>query len=112
MRFCKELEKKELNISFIGDDLSKRGKNWIFLSIIDNTFFDSINEIYNHGWDQNNSILNTNKVEIYNILNEINQIQFDNINNKNYIKYLEYLKKINSLKKRKIQIMIMLIPKV
>ena len=101
VRFCKELEKKELNISFIGDDLSKRGKNWIFLSIIDNTFFDSINEIYNHGWDQNNSILNKNKVEIYNILNEINQIQFDNIDNKNYIKYLEYLKKNKFFKKKK-----------
>ena len=100
VRFCKEFEKNELNNSFIGDNLSKRGKFWIFLSIIDNTFFDSINEIYNHGWDQKNSILNKNKSEIYNILNEINQICFNNINNKDYIKYLEYLKKNKNYKNK------------
>ena len=101
VRFCKEYEKNELNSSFIGDYLSKRGKFWIFMSIIDNTFFESINEIYNHGWDQNNSILNKNKSEIYNILNEINQIQFNNINNKDYIKYLEFLNNNKKFKNKK-----------
>ena len=91
VRFCKEYDKNDLNSSFMGDNLTQKGKNWIFLSILENTFSESIHEIYNHGWDQNNSILSKNKSEIFNILNELRQLHFNNINNVDYIKYLEYL---------------------
>ena len=95
VRFCKEFEKNELNNSFKGDNSVTKGKNWIYLSILDNTFYDSINEIYKHKWDYKNSILRKKKSDIYLILNELNQIQFNNINNKDYKKYLEYLEKNN-----------------
>ena len=87
---------------FMGPDrnenLRQKGENWIFLSILEKSFSDSINEIYSQGWDkiyyEKNSILRKHKTDIIIVLNELKQIKF-NIKNKDYEKYLEFASKNN-----------------
>lgn len=48
--FCRELDKNDNNkgIFFL-----QKCKNWIYFSILENSFYDSINEIYNQGLIEN-----------------------------------------------------------
>ena len=74
----------------------QKGELWIFLSILENSFSESVKEIYSREWDKKyykqNSILIMNHNEIMNILNDLEEIEI-NIKTKEYKIYLEYLKK-------------------
>ena len=80
------------------ENLRQKGENWIFLSILEKSFSESIKEIYKKGWDKlyydKNSILRKYKNDIIISLNELKQIKF-NIKNKDYEKYLEFASKNN-----------------
>ena len=101
VHFCIINDKTEVSSPNEDENLLRKGENWIFLSILEKSFSDSINEIYKHGLDEmyyeNDSIIRKNKSEIINILKELKQIQFINIKNKDYEKYLEYLSKNKAL---------------
>ena len=85
--FCRKYDNNEINI--------KRGEIWIFLSILEKSFSDSIKEIYNQNLEvkfyEKNSFLSKYKIEIINELNELNQIHFINIRNQDYDRYLDFL---------------------
>ena len=87
--FCRKYDKYEMNNT-------KKGEIWIFLSILEKSFSESIKEIYNHNLEEKfyekNSIFRKCKFEIINELNELNQIHFVNIKNKDYERYQEFLK--------------------
>ena len=91
--FCKMFEKNDNNS---GNSTIQKAKNWIYFSILEKTFLDSINEIFNQKlhiiYYEENAIIRNYKFEIINFLEDLQQIQFLNINNKDYEKYLEYLK--------------------
>ena len=97
VHFCIINDKTEISRPNEDDNLIQKGENWIFLSILEKTFSDSINEIYKHKLDEiyyeKESILRKYKSEIINILKELKQMQFINIKNKDYEKYLAYLSK-------------------
>ena len=90
--FCKMFEKKEDNS---GNSSIQKAKNWIYFSILEKTFLDSINEIFNQEFDKHyygeNAIIRKYKFEIINSLEDLQQIQLLNIKSKDYEKYLEYL---------------------
>ena len=79
------------------ENLLQKGENWIYLSILEKSFSDSINEIYHYKLDElyyeKDSILRKYRIDIIQILDELKQIQFVHIKNKDYVKYLEYLSK-------------------
>ena len=52
--FCRMLEKGELNNNTINsiNPYHQKGKSWIYFSILEKTFYDSINEIYKQGLDK------------------------------------------------------------
>ena len=91
--FCKIFEKNDNNS---GNSSTQKAKNWIYFSILEKSFIDSINEIFNQKFDyiyyRENAIIRKYKFEIINYLEELQQIQFINILSKDYEKYLEYLK--------------------
>ena len=97
VRFCEIYDYEENNIN-IDNILLQKGKNWIFISILEKLFNDSINEIYKQGWDklyyEEDSLLIQYKSQIITILKELNEINFIHINSKEYDKYLEYIKNI------------------
>ena len=92
--FCRAFDKKENNS---GNIFLQKGKNWIYFSILENSLYDSINEIYNQKLDEiyyeKNSLLIKYKSEIKNLLKELNEIILANINSKDFEKYLEFKKK-------------------
>ena len=96
VNFCRIFEKGEINNNSM-NPYHQKGKNWIYFSILEKSFTDSINEIYKQELDkiyyEKDSILRRNKNEINNILNHLDEIQFINIMSKDYDKYLEFSKK-------------------
>ncbi len=96
VNFCRIFEKGEINNNSM-NPYHQKGKNWIYFSILEKSFTDSINEIYNQELDktyyEKDSILRKNKTEINTILKNLEEIQFINILSKDYNKYLEFSKK-------------------
>jgi len=84
-KFCRiyESSKEENEIIII----EKKGKNWIMISILENSFLESMKEIL-----KGNNINDSNKKEILLIIEELNKMEFNNIINDNYEMYLSYLK--------------------
>ena len=97
MRFCIIFDKNEQNNTSPEEILSQKGKNWIYFSILENSFSDSINEIYKQEWDvlyyEKNSIIRKYKTEIKNILKELKGIQLKSIKSKDFEKYQDYVNK-------------------
>ena len=81
VNFCRIFEKGEINNNSM-NPYHQKGKNWIYFSILEKSFTDSINEIYKQELDkiyyEKDSILRRNKNEINNILNHLDEIQFIN----------------------------------
>ena len=97
--FCKMFEKNDNNS---GNSQIYKSKNWIYFSILEKTFLDSINEIFNEELDGiyygENAIIRKHKSEIYNYIKDLQQIQLLSIKNKDYEKYLDYLKSHQNIK--------------
>ena len=100
VQFCRTYDKNELNKLDNGDNLIKKGKIWIFLSILEKSLYDSINEIYKQKFDEKfyeeDSILRKNKTEIIKELKELNLFHFINIKSKDYERFQDFLE-INKL---------------
>lgn len=94
--FCKMFEKNENNSE---NSSIQKAKNWIYFSILEKTFLDSIYEIFiqelHEIYYEENAIIRKYKFEIINSLEDLQQIQFINIKSKDYEKYLVYLKQNN-----------------
>ena len=90
--FCKMFEKNDKKE---GNSPIQKAKNWIYFSILEKTFLDSINEIFNQELDKiyygENAIIRKYKSKINKYLEELQQIKFINIKSNDYEKYLEYL---------------------
>lgn len=99
VQFCRAYDKNELNKPSSGETLVKKGEIWIFLSILENSLSESINEIYIQKFDENfyeeDSILRKNKIELNKLLEELNLFHFINIKNRDYERYKEFLKNNN-----------------
>ena len=103
-KFCimfdtNEINEKEKEIKI----WEKKGKNWILFGILENSFFESMKEIFifinkEIKIDNNNDeiIIIKYKSDIIVILEELNKMEFYNIFNENYEKYLDYKKKNKS----------------
>ena len=91
--FCKMFEKNDNNSR---NSSIQKAKNWIYFSILEKTFLDSIIEIYNQGLEKlyygENAIIRKYKVEIINSIKELQKIQLINIKSIEYEKYLDFLK--------------------
>ena len=90
--FCQQYEKDETTEEHPS---IQKGKMWIFFSILEKSFSDSINEIYNKGIDKiygEKSMLNKNIFEIKKLIEELQKINFHNIMSKEYENYLDFNK--------------------
>lgn len=100
--FCRQYDEHVSNNYNFGNNISKKGEIWIFLSILEKSFADSIKEIFNQNLEEQfyekNSILRKYKIEIINELNELNEIHFINIKNNDFERYQEFLKNNHLLK--------------
>lgn len=98
LRTFENNENDEINNNW-KDQEHKKGKTWIYFSILERTFCDSIKLIYKEELDlkfyDKDSMLRKDKNEILNILGKLEKIQIKNIFNKDYNQYLDYLKKDN-----------------
>ena len=93
-KFCLMYEKNDSNedeSDFI--IFEKKAKNWILLSILEKSFFHSINEILNFQENGNNTLIKNTL--FINILKDLDKIDFSNVFNEDYENYLAYLKKNN-----------------
>ena len=94
VRFCIIYDKSEIKTC---DNYLQKGETWIFLSILEKSFCDSVNEIYQRSLDElyykKNSLLRKYKNDIISILSELKDINLDNIKSKDYQQYLNYLEK-------------------
>ena len=88
----------------IDDNVSKhekKAKNWILFCILEKSFYNTYNELYEY-LEDNGKIKNEKdllikyKKDIKNVLKELNEINFNNIYNPDYEKYLEYHNKNNN----------------
>lgn len=98
-RFCVMYEEDEID-----DNVSKhekKAKNWILFCILEKSFYNTYNELYEY-LEDNGKIKNEKdllikyKKDIKNVLKELNEINFNNIFNPDYEKYLEYHNKNNN----------------
>ena len=102
VRFCQayENEDSDKKIENFENVEIKKGKKWIYFSILEESFYNYINEIYKQGLDvlyyEKESLLRKNKSEIIKLLKQFQKIHFINIMNKEYDKYLKFLKKHKS----------------
>ena len=88
--FCRQYNKDEKNLE---NSAIQKGKKWIYFSILEKSFYQSINKIYEEGLDKiyyENSILTKNKSEIIKLSIELNELNFYNIMSKEYEKYLGF----------------------
>ena len=99
--FCRIFEREDSNKNE-GNAMQQKGKNWIYFSILEQSLYDSINEIYkrnlNEKYYKENALINRCKTEIIDILKELQKFHFINIISKDYNQYLEYQKKKNNPK--------------
>lgn len=103
-KFCIMFDTNEINEKEKEIEIwKKKGKNWILFSILENSFFESMKEIFffinkEIKTDNNNDeiIIIKYKSDIIVILEELNKMEFYNIFNENYEKYLDYKKKNKS----------------
>ena len=72
--------------------IEKKGKSWIMISILENSFLESMKEIFQCLKGNTLNDNNNNKKELELILEELNKMEFDNIINDKYEIYLSYLK--------------------
>ncbi len=87
-KFCIIYEKNDPNEDELeGPPFEKKGKNWIFLSILENSFYNSMKEIYQY---KENNLMND--VTLINILQTLDEMEFDKIYNEDFQNYLNYLK--------------------
>ena len=103
VRYCQAYENIILDKrsdNFENDIGIQKGKKWIYFSILEESFYNYINEIYIQGLDvlyyEKESLLRKNKSEIIKLLKEFQKIHFINIMNKEYEEYLNFLKKHKS----------------
>ena len=98
-RFCVMYEEDEID-----DNVSKhekKAKNWILFCILEKSFYNTYNELYEY-LEDNGKIKNEKdllikyKKDIKNVLKELTEINFNNIFNPDYEKYLEYHNKNNN----------------
>ena len=70
-------------------------KNWILLSLLENSFSDCINEIYKKNLDKKyyseNAILRKYKTDIKKILKQLKYIEFNYIKSPDFDKYMKFL---------------------
>ena len=68
VHFCIRYDENDLGKSFQEENILQKGEIWIFLSILEKSLSESINEIYIHKFDENfyeeDSILRKNKIEL------------------------------------------------
>ena len=88
--FCEKYEYENSD-----DIISQKEKKWIYISILEKEFNETINEIYRQGYDklyyEEDSLLIKYKSEIIKILKELQEINFINIKSKEHEQYLEFL---------------------
>ena len=105
VEYCRIYDKNEINAHNIEGRLILTGEIWIFLSILERSFHETINEIYKQKLDEKyyeeNSFLRKYKDEIKNLLNELKDFEFINIKNKDYEQYQEYLRKNNLINNKR-----------
>ena len=97
IRFCIIYDKNELSNADQTEIFNQKGKNWIYFSILEKSFSDSISEIYKQGWDtlyyREKSIIREYKEEIIKIINDLKEIQLNDIKCKDFEKYQDFIKK-------------------
>ena len=95
--FCRIYDKNEMSNNIKGVNFILKGEIWIFLSILEKSFTEIINEIYKLKLDEKfyeeNSFLRKYKEDIKKIVKELKNFNFINIKNKDFEQYQDYLEK-------------------